>query len=139
MATKSATWSLEWNGPELTQELTAAIADGLAAWGLIHEQIAKAQLAPGHGYLTGRGQRSIHAAQPDHNWDGDFRAPGRSAPELGGKLVQPAIGSDAITIAVGSGIWYMQIIEGRFSYMARSHEQSVGQLESEIEKKAGSI
>jgi len=139
MATKKSTMRIEWKGPELNEALVAAISDGLAAWGLIHEQMAKAQLAPGHGLLTGRGQRSIHAAKPDHDFGGDFRSPGRSAPELGGKLVEPANTGDKISIAVGTGIYYMEIQEGRFQFMARSHDQSVGQLEAEVEGAAGKV
>lgn len=139
MTAKKATMRIEWQGGELNDALKAAIAEGVSAWGLIHEQAAKAQLAPGRGYLTGRGQRSIHAAAPDYNYEGDFRPGGRSFPELGGRLVAPEVSDDRIAIAVGTGIYYMQIQEGRFMFMARSHDQSVNELEGEITSKTGNV
>jgi hypothetical protein len=129
-----ATCRLEWYGDQVAAELKTALAAGLAEWAELHERQAKGQLSPGRGYLTGRMQRSIHAAAPDHNWKGDFKAPGRSAPELGNMGYKPAESGTKISVAVGSGLLYAAIQEGRLQFVQRAHDQTIGQLPGELEK-----
>lgn len=134
--TARSTYRLEWAGDQLGAAVKVAISIGLVAWADLHERAAKDQLAPGHGLLTGRGQRSIHAAAPDYNWRQDFSAPARSAPELSSVAYQPVEKGGRMVAAVGSGLFYMSLIEDRYGFVERSHDQTIGDLAGALERAA---
>lgn len=128
MATKA--YRIEWNGAEVNQLVKAAVKVGLGAWAERHEQAARAQLSPGHGYLTGQMQRSIHAATPSYDWRGDF-SPG-SGPDLSGVSYEPEENGSRLSVAVGSGLFYAVFNEMRIAMVARGHDQTIGELDDQI-------
>lgn len=123
---------IEWNGDEIFEEVVVGTVRGLAEYGLLHEREAKAQLAPGKGVLSGRVKRSVHSAPPSYNWKSDWAVPGRSMPELGGKLAAPDIEGDRVVIAVGTGIAYGVRVENRYQYLQSSWVQTLPRLEEMI-------
>lgn len=125
MTTK--TYRIEWQGDNVAELVKAAVKVGLAAWAEYHEDAARAA-AP---ELTGRLIRSIHAAAPSHNWAGDF-SPGRGD-DLGGIPVEPDENGSVIAVAVGTGLFYGAFQEKRQAFVARSHDQTIGRLDGELE------
>lgn len=133
--TGSKSYRLEWYGDQVTESLNEAIGVGLANWAELHESAAKSQLAPGRGVWSGRMQKSIHAAEAGYNFYGDFR-PLPATPDLSNISYKPRESGSMLAVAVGTGLIYAGIQEGRLQFVQRSHDQVIGRLPDELEQAA---
>ena len=95
-----------WLGKQVEALAKERASLALAEIGIRAEKYAKDELYPGHGYLTGTLQRSIHLAQPDYNWWKDDVEPSSTTPERGGKYVYPTFYRGRARLLLGSGMHY---------------------------------
>lgn len=103
---------LIWKGEELLAEMTSRLSDAVVEIDLRIEEVAKQELYPGHGLVTGTLRRSIHAAEPGYNWGRDVRGG-----DMGGQPFEPEIRKFKITGVVGSGLVYaMPVHQGHHSF-----------------------
>lgn len=98
--------ALNWRADEVKREISAALKETLVDLLLEAEVEAKKELYPGHGYLTGTLQKSIHGAAHDYNWRQDDVEPSPGAPERGGKRFEAKIDGNRVRGALGSGLKY---------------------------------
>lgn len=128
--------TLKWLGDELTEDIEAALKDGLTEFGLTHETAAKGQLAPGHGVLTGTLRRSIHSAYPTYNYAADDVPPSNGSPERSGRGGGAGVFKTKASIVVGSGMRYARKIEDMYGYIQQGHDQVIGKLPDILNKHA---
>ena len=108
---------LKWMGKQVEAEVVARLSAGLVDIALDVEGEAKKELHKGHGVLTGTLRRSIHAASPDYNWQGDDTLPGPGTAERGGARIEPVRKGDLLLVAIGSGLEYaMAVHQGHGSF-----------------------
>lgn len=107
----------KWRGKEVSKAVAKNVAAVLGEFALRAEGHSKRELQKGHGVITGTARRSIHTAQPGHNWQADHVEPGTGTPERGGQKTDALIDGTKITIQLGSGLGYaLPLHQGHHSF-----------------------
>jgi hypothetical protein len=114
VAVSVSKYRLDWRGTQVKGEVRKNVAEAWGEVGLHVETAGKKQLSKGHGVRSGTLRRSIHSAAPGYNWQGDNVPPSEGSPERGGQLALAGMGSDGVTIQVGSGLVYALAVHQGF-------------------------
>jgi hypothetical protein len=128
---------LSWYGPAVLLQVKESAGKGLGMIGLATEGEAKKELRAGHGKVTGTLQRSIHSANPTYGFSGDNVKPSAKTPERGGRVAEPGMVGNRITILVGSGMRYALKIHNLYRYLVIGLDRVRPRFE-EIMKRYGS-
>ena len=100
------TFVLHWEGDYVLEICGSALVSIASTFCLEVEKEAKAELYPGHGYLTGTLQRSIHIAPLDYFWPADHLEPTVYTLERGGVIPKVTWQGLLFMFEVGSGQSY---------------------------------
>ncbi len=126
---------VDWYGGRVLSLFERAERRTLTRVGTNVQDEAKIRLYPGHGYDTGTLQRSIHAATPGYDWEGDNVPRSPFTPERGIEDAQPArVAGGALAIQIGSGQDYSLWVELGTAYFLGYHylEDALAAVEGDI-------
>ena len=125
---------VNWQGKKVLAKITPGLVNGLVEFSGAVEQASKRQLYPGHGFLTGSLQRSLHADNHDYQFRNDNMPATASTPERGRKTFIPKIVRDIIRAAIGAGQRYaLEVHQGAgnfagYHYITNGLQNMIGEV-----------